>query len=47
MTRFDWTIEHKHMWVATYNPTGDKLAARTKAQLMSRINEYEKAIPTV
>lgn len=42
--RLDWTIEQKANWIATYNPTGKILVARTKSQLMSKINTFEKEL---
>lgn len=45
--RLDWTIRAgaSGIWIATYQPTGDVLVARTRGQLMSKINAYETALP--
>ena len=40
--RLDWTITQKANWIATYKD-GTVLVARTKAELMSKINAFEAA----
>lgn len=41
--RLDWTIEQKHLWIATNLVRDIVLVARTKSELMSKINGWEKA----
>lgn len=40
MNRLNWTIESKGLLLATFIPTGEKLVARTKSELMSKINLF-------
>lgn len=42
--RLTWTIKNRGHWFATYEPTGDMLVARSRAALMSKINEFERAL---
>lgn len=39
--RLDWDIFEKGRWVAVHNETGQLLFARTKPELMSKINKFE------
>lgn len=41
--RLDWTIEQKNLWVATSHVHDIVLVGRTKSELMSKINRWEKA----
>ena len=39
--RMEWTIKQTSAWTATHNETGCILVARSRAALMSKINEWE------
>lgn len=39
--RLNWNIFKKSAWFAQNMETGDLLVARTKAELMSKINAYD------
>jgi len=38
--RFDWSIEHKHTWIATHFG-GTVLVAPTETELMRKINLFD------
>ena len=40
--RLDWDIFQKGRWIAYHNDSGRYLFARTKSDLMSKINKWEK-----
>jgi len=39
-SRFDWTIENRHTWIATHF-AGTVLVAPTKTELLSKINLFD------
>lgn len=42
--RLDWTIKSKNnIWIATNDEWDIAIVARTKAELMSQINRWEKS----
>lgn len=40
--RLEWDIFQNGRWVAYHNESGRYLIARTKSDLMSKINKWEK-----
>ena len=40
--RLEWDIFQKVKWIAYHNESGRYLLARTKSDLMSKINKFEK-----
>ena len=40
-TRMDWTIEKKFSFIATHITTGKIVIAKSKTELMQKINAFE------